>query len=118
MKLRIQGNTLRLRLKISEIDLLKSESKVIDGIEFGTNKLVYSLELKKQDTITTHLSNNEIRVVIPFEMANTWMDSEDVSIENNHVIPNILIEKDFKCTSKVCIESEKDQSDFFHNPNE
>lgn len=116
MKIRIESNTLRLRLRKSEIDVLEADHVVSDVISFGSKSLIYRLKINEVEQIESSFSDNIISVSLPKELALEWINSDLVSLQNDTVSPKILIEKDFQCTSKACIESENDQSDFFENP--
>ncbi len=118
MKIRIQGNTLRLRLKKSELAILADESKVSDIISFADSILVYSLEISSTEKINASFSNNTVKVFIPKEIALNWIKTDLVSLSNTENTPSILIEKDFKCTSESCSETEAEKKDSFLNPNE
>ena len=116
MKLRIEGNSIRMRLRKSEIELFEKNKTVNDALNLGNSIFVYSIEMSKKNEITSQLSSQELKVFIPELLAEKWINSSLVSLENKFQDCNILIEKDFKCTSISCEESQKNQSDFFENP--
>lgn len=116
MKIRIEANTLRLRLKKSELEIFAEEESVSQLISFGEKSLVYRLKMTNDEEITAKFVNNIISVLIPKEQAKNWIETNLVALENKMSEPQILVEKDFKCTTDACIESDKDQSDFFENP--
>lgn len=118
MKIRIEANTLRLRLKKSELALFAAEESVSQLISFGKKSLVYRLKMTNEEEVLAQFEENIISVLIPKELARNWIATDLVSIENKDSEPQILVEKDFKCTTDACIESQKDQSDFFENPKE
>ncbi len=120
MKIRILGNSIRLRLSQTEVKNLSEKNKVEEKTHFGSapdSMFIYSLEKKKTDKISASLSGNRIQVFIPEKIADDWADSNEVSLENNMPIGEddalrILIEKDFKCLT----ERAEDESDLFPNP--
>lgn len=118
MKIRVLGNSLRLRIKKSEIAIFAEDGKISDKIVFGENELIYSLKVSNEKTIHSYFLDNEIVVSIPKNVAVNWIESDLVSLENNITRPTLLIEKDFVCTSDTCNESEEQQKDSFPNHNE
>ncbi len=124
MKIRIQGNTIRLRLSQSEVTKFHETGSVSDGISFGSqseSRLTYSLERTEQPEMSATLEANRICVFVPAELGATWATSEqEIGIEhlqrtafsNNSL--RILVEKDFKCLAE---RPEADESDNFPNPN-
>ncbi len=119
MKIRIQGNTVRLRLKKSEIDLFAQKGIVSEKTVFLSNSIfTYTLKSSTEKEISTTFDNNNIIVSIPKTIAENWVNSDIVSLKNTNTTPEILIEKDFKCTSKDCEETAEQINDSFPNPNE
>lgn len=118
MKIRILGDTLRIRLKKSEIEHFEKNGKIEDSITFTQNNILkYTIKVCTKNSISSTFENNEIIVFIPKEVAKNWINSNLVTLENNLCIPQIIIEKDFKCTSKSCLETDEQIEDSFNNPN-
>lgn len=124
MKIRIQGNSLRLRLSQSEVAKFHETGQVTDGISFGAAPpvmLTYKLERSDLPEMAANFSDNCICVYVPSEQAATWASSEqEVGMEHLLRSPangdslRILIEKDFKCLAN---RPGEDESDNFPNPN-
>ena len=119
MKLRIKGNTIRLRLLRSEVERFAADGRVSDEIHFGDRALRYSL-VASAYTQTTHarMEEDEIAVVIPQEEATRWASGDDVGIEANQPVGDgeqlaILVEKDFVCVGRP---DDPDREDAFTNP--
>lgn len=119
MKLRIKGNSIRLRLLRSEVERFAREGRISDEIQFGDHSLRYSL-VASAYTQTTHarMEEDEIAVVIPRDEAARWTSSDDVGIKANQPIGNgeqlaILVEKDFACVGRP---DDPDREDAFANP--
>ncbi|MEQ9405699.1 MAG: hypothetical protein RIM99_19065 [Cyclobacteriaceae bacterium] len=119
MKLRIRGNSIRLRLTQTEVQNLKEQQVVGDSCEFpGGDSLGY--RLKAGMDFSVDLNGNKIDISVPQEIIHSWTESEDLSIEEelelrdgNHL--RLLIEKDLQC---LTIRSGEDESDAFPNPKE
>lgn len=117
MKLRIKGNTLRLRLTKSEVDYFSENLLIEEQINFTGNKLTYALKASDQESISSSFEKNRITVFIPVELAKDWTTSNmvgcsgEMSLEGDKKL-YILVEKDFKCLDEVA----EDQSDNYENP--
>jgi hypothetical protein len=104
MKLRIRGNSLRLRVNQSETAQLAAGKKVEQVTEFSTSdRLVSSVEASPNITsATAQFSTGCITVLLPLVQVNHWANSDAVSIETSQPIASdrslhILVEKDFEC---------------------
>ena len=123
MKLRILDDSLRLRLPKGEVEQLRDTGRVEAAIHFGPGpeqRLVYALVVAPQaQRITAVLTDREIAVHLPGEVARAWADGDQVSLEGTQSLGDgrtlaLLVEKDFKCL--VPREGEE-QYDGFENPN-
>ena len=83
MKLRIRGNSLRLRLLQNEIAALIENGQVSEKIEFGNAGLTYAVRLTDgSEKISAEFADNEITVLLPKSAAEKWARSDDaVSLE-------------------------------------
>jgi hypothetical protein len=100
MKLRIQGNSLRLRLSQKEVARLRDGGPVESFIEFAPGRsLVYLLEgSPSAETMSATFDGSAIRVTIPMDQMTGWVDSDRVGVEaRSQTGIQLLIEKDFKC---------------------
>jgi hypothetical protein len=120
MKLRIKGNSIRLRLLRSEVQKFAEAGRISDKVSFGTNGLRYTLEMSGDvDSILARYATGEISVLIPEQAARDWTTSEDVGFEIEHPLGDgellsIIIEKDFACLDRP---EDPDLADAFPNPN-
>ncbi len=123
MKLRLKGNSLRLRLTQSEVARLGDGGRVEEIVRFGANEnqiLVYELVVEPEaETLTASFQNNRITVKLPRDLARELVETERVGVGGEQVLGNetdalsLLIEKDFACLDPA---SGEDQSDAFPNP--
>lgn len=116
MKIRIEPNSLLLRLRKSEVELFAKNEVFSELISFGNESLVYRLKMCLEDEISSFFSGNIITVNVPKEIAMNWANTDLISLENQVQNLHILIEKDFECTLNEDVESEKYQSDCLENP--
>jgi hypothetical protein len=119
MKLRIKGNSIRLRLTQSEIRRIGAGGTVREEVLFGTGHFAYALltdpALSAPDA---RFGDGELQVRLPAALAAEWAFSEQVGIEERIAgregSPlHLLIEKDFQCLHK---RPGEDESDHFRNP--
>lgn len=104
MKLRMHGNSLRLRLNQAEVAQFSKTGFVEDRTEFAPGvSLAYTLEASSslsapQATFQDHW----LRVELPDTVAKEWYTTDQVGISGDQPVENgkalsILIEKDFQC---------------------
>ena len=104
MKLRFDHQSIRLRVKKSDIEKLSREGFIEETVHFPQGKLFYRLEIGADSTeVTADIRHETIAVQIPQTQANTWMTSEEVGIyasvpsAKTEILLEILVEKDFPC---------------------
>jgi hypothetical protein len=122
MKLRITGNSIRLRLGQSEVRRLVREDVVEESITFDSSRgqrLSYVLCTGPNLLVAT-ADYQESRIVIRLRtaLAREWASSDQIGIEAIQVsgdggILRILIEKDLECIDAASDES---QADAFAHP--
>lgn len=116
MKLRTTHNSIRIRLRKSEIKQLASQGEVVESIRFPTGTVFqFALQVTTSaNAVTAALKDNFLSVFIPAEQARNWVNSNQVGIEEYIPVPegeelHLLIEKDFPCLDRP----EEDKSDTF-----
>jgi hypothetical protein len=120
MKIRIYGNSVRIRLSRSEVEKFGKEGYLEDKTEFGDSNLIYALQSKPNgNDLSASFDGNKITMFVPEKLQREWTGSEKVGYEANMPIGNdktlyLLLEKDFKCIDNTMME---DQSDNYENPN-
>jgi hypothetical protein len=111
MKLRIEDDTLRLRLSESEVQEFAQTGRVEAAVHFGPEQqLTYALErgselpdtLPRAEPVQVHYEPGTITVLVPFAIAKEWVQtdqngfSHDVPMAENQQL-RILVEKDLDC---------------------
>ena len=121
MKLRIKGNSLRLRLTRSEVVKLLDIGHIEETIHFGPDeqsRLTYCLRVEPDLTCATlRYQRPEVVVVLPTKEATTWAQDNQVGMYATvDVGPrgtlDLIVEKDFACLDG----SDTDNLDTFPNP--
>ena len=103
MKLRIKGDSLRLRVGPSEVQRLIACGRVAETIHFAPGvHLNYELQHSSAaECIAVSHALHEVTVTVPTSAAQAWADSDDVGIYGE--LPNgsgsleVAVEKDFAC---------------------
>ena len=116
MKLRIRGNSVRLRLTRGEVDTFGSAGKVEEFVDFGDGKpkFIYALEASDGAEVSAEFTGSTIRVFVPRGQARTWVESEQVGVESAEASTlRVLVEKDFACLQERPGETNEDA---FPNP--
>ncbi len=103
MKLRLEGNSIRLRVRKSDINALQENGTITETLTFPSGDIFqYQLRTNKTSLdIDSQLISNILIVSIPLSIAANWMQTAAVGIEKT--LSNglfILIEKDFPCTDR------------------
>ena len=120
MKLRIKGNSLRLRITPSEMTHLLESGRIEETIHFSTDAsahLTYAVEHSGAGSaITVRWAPRHVAVVIPSEQARRWGNSQVVGlygeVDTTHGVLELAVEKDFACLDK----SDDENADTFPNP--
>lgn len=119
MKLRIKGNSLRIRLNKSEVNEFVSMGYLEEHISFGNNKLIYALQSSNElKEMVATFEFNKISVIVPAILLVNWPENATVGFKATMPLTEtdslyLLLEKDFVCLD----ETIEDQSDNYENPN-
>lgn len=121
MKLRIRGNSIRLRLLQSEVASLSETKRISEVISFGPGKketLTYAVQIsEKAEAVSAGMCENEVCIILPTKTADGWIDSDQVGITasffNGKEDVEVLVEKDFVCLTRT---DDPDKEDAFPNP--
>jgi HSP20 family molecular chaperone IbpA len=119
MKLRMFGNSLRLRLSRGEVSRLAAGEAVEERTELLPASLTYRIELGAASVIEANFDGGVLRVIVPEVLGRQWASQDTVSIigdvagaEGARI--KVLIEKDFRCLHG---EETEGQEDTYPNPN-
>jgi hypothetical protein len=113
MKLRIEDDTLRLRLSQRELDEFAAQGRVEGAVHFGLNpeqRLTYALErgserpqtMLNEEPVQIHYEPGALTVLVPFELAKSWVETDQTGFSHNVPLAEnqqlrILVEKDLDC---------------------
>ena len=117
MKLRIQGDSIRLRLTRTEVNRFGETGRVEETVHFPDGRRFIYAIVRSSDanSLTASFDGHEMTVAIPQDQAQEWVDTERVGFEDTCTLGegelHLLIEKDFECLHK-----RPDEEDAFPNP--
>lgn len=119
MKLRIKGDSLRLRLSQGELRTLADRGEVEDRITFpGEAALRYRLRTDREvNDISASYAANLVDILIPAALSERWCGTDLVTLSASQPLPSgelrIVLEKDWACLAP---REGEDESDNFPHP--
>jgi hypothetical protein len=121
MKLRIKGDSLRLRVAPSELARLMERGRIEETIRFapeGDARLTYALEHADVREMEARYEPMRVTVVLPTASARAWAEGNDVGVYGSIAVDTgqleLAVEKDWACLDK----SDTENADTFPNPNQ
>lgn len=110
MKLRLQGNSVRLRLTRSEVERLRETGLVEESVDFGAGEvLAYRLQSSlEQGPLGAAFGQGIMTVSVSKEAAQAWAGSDEVGLYAQSGALTISVEKDFRCLTRRLDEQERD----------
>jgi hypothetical protein len=119
VKLRIKGDSLRLRLSQGEMRALAQQGAVEDRISFPPGGAL-RYRLRSDDNIkdiSAAYGNDLIEVSVPRALAERWCGTDLVTLSAGPALPTgelrIVLEKDWACLAP---REGEDESDNFRHP--
>lgn len=124
MKIRIKGNSVRLRLTKTEVETFGKTGEFIEETHLLGGVFKYQLKASSDHaTLAAAWENQGIVFYMPAKLAQDWVYSNDIGHQFVLTVPEynaqsaqelfLLIEKDFVCLDNTF----EDQSDNYPNPN-
>lgn len=118
MKIRIKGNSVRLRLGQSEVGYLRETGSIEESTQFAGSVFRYRLlHDRESKNINATFKDGVMSVLLPSSVFEEFVSTQLVGCEGEMTVDEkqvlyILIEKDFKCLEGTF----EDQSDNYPNP--
>ncbi len=121
MKIRICGNSIRLRLKRAEVDQIAAGNSILEETHFPDSVLTYRLDVSGDRVISASFDTGSLVVCLPEAEVSDWAGSDKVSLFAEQNLPgsgslSLLIEKDFKCLEPGHHRDCADDEDTFPHP--
>ena len=120
MKLRIKGNSLRLRLSRPEVNQVAAEGRLENQTDFGAGVLRFVFAASKEAAaLSARFEEGSILVVAPIAQVAAWAANEDVGLYGEQSVSetdvlSIAVEKDFRCLDRS--RAEDDEADNYPHP--
>jgi hypothetical protein len=119
MKIRIQGNSIRFRLKQFEVDRFQEQGEIREVLSFGNDaKEQFQFILNRTDDNSYSLKQDGTAIIlnVPHIVAVEWTTTALVGFEEKIITEagkeiNVLVEKDFKCLDRT-----EDEPGSYPNP--
>ena len=117
MKIRIKGNSIRLRMSKSEVERFGKEGYLQESTHFGNATFSYALKQADIANLGADFQDNTITVLVPTDIASEWVSNDIVGFDHHMDLPNgdklyLLVEKDFKCLDNT----HENQDDNYEHP--
>lgn len=115
MKFRCVQNSIRLRLRRSEVDQFHKTEHIKEQIGFpGGTLIAYEINMTDLAEVAVLFESGKIDIHLPKTMALKWITTNQVGINHELPLPNghvlsLLIEKDFPCKTR----EDEDKADHF-----
>lgn len=118
MKLRIKGDSIRVRLTKTEVTQLCKQGSVTEQTHIGNHIFTYELITDAAtEKLNASLSENRITVLVSKNFTADWNENSIVgisdSVKSGDFDLQLKLEKDFVCLD----DTNEDQSDNYPNPN-
>ncbi len=118
MKIRILGNSIRLRLNKPEVKELCTHGKVTQKTHFKDAVFYYAVELSSyHPSLTAEFDGIGIKLFLPETLASQWDKDDRVGFQATLKVKDgeelsLLLEKDFTCL----VPRGEDESENYPNP--
>lgn len=102
MKLRIQNNSIRLRLNRREVETFTKAGSLEEALEHSLGRLVYGIQSSTDAPRAEVLvGSGRIHIVLPAEVARDWTGTDRVGISDEVEFGegkrlSVLVEKEFR----------------------
>lgn len=119
MKLRIKGDSIRLRLMRTEVAALRSGGRIEETVHLTPDHaLVYALARGAHEGVRVTFDGREACVHVSAAILEAWTTSDEVGFQRDVPVgPNralcVLVEKDWQCLTG----RDEDERDAYPNPN-
>ena len=118
MKIRIKGNSIRLRLTKSDVQTLKETALVEEKTIINAEEVLkYSLVINENtEKISANFQGNKITVFLSKKEAAILIETDEITVEGHQENGQenglfLLVEKDLQCLDTTS----EDQSDMYKN---
>jgi hypothetical protein len=113
VKLRLRGNSIRLRLTQGEVAALREQGSVEETVHLAPMTLTYRIERSATAPhVTARFDGRSVVVEVPEPVVHDFCETDRVGFEHVHGDIRVLVEKDWQCLAP----RGEDESDAFPHP--
>ncbi len=121
MKLRIRGDSIRMRLKRGEVDQIAAGASIVEETHFPNTVLTFRLDISENDDASASFNNGTLVVSLPKSTVLDWAGTDEVSLVAEQKLSgegslSLLVEKDFSCLEPGHHRECEDDADTFPHP--
>jgi len=121
MKLRIRGDSIRLRLKRTEVDQIAAGASIVEKTHFPNAVLTFRLDVSENHEAAASFNSGSLVVSLPKSKVLDWAGTDEVSLVAEQKLSgagslSLLIEKDFSCLEPGHHRDCEDDADTFPHP--
>ncbi len=121
MKIRICGDSIRLRLKRSEVEQLASGEPLVEQTHFPGSMLQCRLESTEDSEFSAAFGDNLLSIRLSAVDVSRWATSDKVSLFTEQDVGgssalSLLVEKDFQCLSPGHHRTGEEDEDTYPHP--
>ena len=121
MKLRIRGDSIRLRLKRGEVDQIAAGTSIVEKTHFPNAVLTFRLDVTENNDISASFGDGCLVISLPESKILDWASTDEISLEAEQELSgagvlSLLIEKDFSCLEPGHHRDGEDDEDTFPHP--
>ena len=121
MKLRIRGDSIRLRLKRGEVDQIAAGTSIVEETHFPNSVLTFRLDVTDNNDISASFDDRSLVISLPKSKVLDWASTDEVSLHAEQQLSgtgvlSLLIEKDFSCLEPGHHRDGEDDEDTFPHP--
>ena len=121
MKLRIRGDSIRLRLKRGEVARIAEGKSIVEETHFPTSVLTYRVDVSENDAMAAEYKDSNVVISLPAARIAEWANADEVSIVATQGLAGganltILVEKDFSCLDPGHGRDDEDDADTYPHP--
>ena len=115
MKLRIKGNSLRIRLTKTEVNIIANTGYLEEETLFSNNKFMYALQrVDEGNELSAALEENKMIIFVPSSLTKEWPTNNIIGFNAEMPVADnktlfLLIEKDFVCLDETTVDQSEDR---------
>ena len=121
MKLRIRGDSIRIRLKVGEVQRIAAGESIVETTHFPGSTLTYSVQTGGDGAMAAQFHDDHLVVRLPMADVERWAGTDEVSLFSEQDLGEagtlaLLVEKDFKCLEPGHHRDCADDEDTYAHP--